>query len=104
MTLEAARSIREDFLQQYAFDDIDGYTPLDKQYALLKLIFSYEDRARKALMQGANVETLADLPVREMIGRAKTIPNDSYKAEFEKIEAELAAQIDKAVSDAANEN
>ena len=103
MTLEAARSIREDFLQQYAFDDIDGYTPLDKQYALLKLIFSYEDRARKALERGASIQTLADLPVREMIGRAKNIPYDSYRSEFEKIEAELSAQIDKAISDAANE-
>lgn len=103
MTLEVARSIREDFLQQYAFDDVDGYTPLDKQYALLKLIFSYEDRARKALTQGVGAQTLADLPVREAIGRAKAVPYENYKAEFEKIEAELAAEIDKAVADAAKE-
>ena len=103
MTLEVARSIREDFLQQYAFDDVDGYTPLDKQYALLRLIFSYEDRARKALKQGADVQTLADLPVREMIGRAKTVPYESYKEEFEKIEAELASETDSAVRAAAND-
>ncbi|MBR4296136.1 MAG: V-type ATP synthase subunit A [Clostridia bacterium] len=103
MTLEVARSIREDFLQQYAFDDIDGYTPLDKQYALLRLIFSYEDKARKAISEGADVQTIADLPVREAIGRAKAIPYENYKAEFEKIEAELASEIEKAVSEAQRE-
>ena len=103
LTLEVARSIREDFLQQYAFDDVDGYTPLDKQYALLRLIFSYEDRARKALSEGASVQKLADLPVREMIGRAKTIPYEGFKAEFDKIEAELASEIDSAVREAASE-
>ncbi len=100
LTLEAARSVREDFLQQYAFDDIDGYTPLPKQYALLRLIFSYEDKARAALMQGADINTLASLPSREAIGRAKSIPNDSFEAEFAKIEALVSSEISEAVAKA----
>ncbi len=103
LTLEVARSIREDFLQQYAFDDVDGYTPLDKQHALLRLIFSYEDKSRAALKKGVDAETLANLPAREMIGRAKTVPNESYKEEFEKIEAEISAEIDRAVRAAAED-
>lgn len=100
LTLEVARSVREDFLQQYAFDDIDGYTPLDKQYALLKLIFAYEDLSRKAVAQGADIQTLADLPVRELIGRAKSVPYENYKEEYAKIEETLKKQIDAAAAKA----
>ncbi len=103
LTLEVARSIREDFLQQYAFDDVDGYTSLDKQYALLKLIFAYEDKARAALQKGADVNKLASLPCREAIGRAKSVPGDGYKEAYAKTEALITAETDKAVAEAANE-
>lgn len=89
LTLEAARSIREDFLQQYAFDEVDGYTPLDKQYAMLKLVFAFEDAAREAAAKGADVGVLSELAVRERIGRAKNVPYDSYKSEY----AEIADEI-----------
>lgn len=93
LTLEVARSVREDFLQQFAFDDVDGYTPLDKQHAMLSLIFFYEDKARDAVKKGADVGRIADLPVREKIGRAKSVPYDSYKTEFAKIEDEIRAEV-----------
>ena len=97
LTMEVARSVREDFLQQFAFDEVDGFTQLDKQYALMNLIFAFEDRARTAVAEGADIERLVGLPVRERIGRAKSVPYASYKEEYEKIEAEMAEQISELV-------
>ena len=97
LTLEVARSLREDFLQQDAMSDNDSYSPLEKQCRLLRLIFSFEDKSRRALERGASIDEIADLPVRERIGRAKALPNDSYAPEFEKIEAELESELEAAI-------
>ena len=97
LTLEAARSLREDFLQQNAFEDGDSYTPLNKQCALLRLIFSFEDKCRRAIARGASVEEIADLPVREKIGRAKSAPVDSFEADYAEIEAELDRELEAAI-------
>ena len=98
LTLDVAQSIREDFLQQNAFLDIDSYTPLDKQCGILEMIFTYEDRARKAIEAGADIEDICSLPVHERIARAKTVPNDNYQNEFKAIKAEIAAQMDKLIA------
>ncbi len=99
LTLEAARSVREDFLQQNAFEDGDSYTSLDKQYRLIKLILSFYKKSGDALKRGADIEKIAELPVRERIGRAKSVAPEKYVSEFEDIDreisAELAALIDK---------
>ena len=98
MTLEVAQSIREDFLQQNAFEEDDSYTPLDKQAALIELIFSFEDKARRAIAAGVEIDRIAELSVREQIGRAKAVPYENYKAEYEKIDAELTRALDDLVS------
>ena len=97
LTLEVARSLREDFLQQDAMSDNDSYSPLEKQCRLLRLIFSFEDKSRRALERGASIDEIADLPVRERIGRAKALPNDGYAPEFEKIKAELESELEAAI-------
>ena len=97
LTLEAARSLREDFLQQNAFEDGDSYTPLNKQCALLRLIFSFEDKCRRAIARGASVDEIADLPVREKIGRAKSAPVYSFEADYTEIEAELDRELEAAI-------
>ena len=97
LTLESARSIREDFLQQNAFEDEDCYTALDKQYAMMGLVFAFEDKARRAIADGADIEKLSNLPVRERIGRFKAVPYADYKAEVEKITAEMTEQLDALV-------
>ena len=101
LTLEAARSVREDFLQQNAFEDGDSYTSLDKQYRLIKLILSFYKKSGDALTRGAEIEKIADLPVREKIGRAKSADPEKYVSEYEDIDreitAELAALTDKEV-------
>lgn len=91
LTLEVARSIREDFLQQNAFDETDSYASLDKQFALVELLFYFRDRAAEAIKRGCSIDKLADLPVREAIGRAKAIAEAEYKAVF----ADIRTRIDK---------
>ena len=71
LKLEAARSIREDFLHQNAFHEIDTYTSLKKQHMMMRLILSYYEDGSRALSDGANIEDLVNLPVREAIGRFK---------------------------------
>ena len=93
LTLEIARSIREDLLQQNAFEDGDSYTPLDKQYALMQLIFLFESEARAAIAAGVDPEEIINLPVREKIGRAKSAPYATYRQAFDAIGDEIHEQI-----------
>ena len=93
LTLEAARSVREDFLQQNAFEAGDSYTSLGKQDALLALILSFYHRAQKAVAAGADIQAVADLPVREKIGRAKSLPDEDYAAAYASIDAEADAAL-----------
>ena len=93
LTLEAARSVREDFLQQNAFEDGDSYTSLDKQYRLIKLILSFYKKSGDVLKRGADIEKIAELPVRERIGRAKSVAPEKYVSEFEDIDREISAEL-----------
>jgi V/A-type H+-transporting ATPase subunit A len=92
LTLEVARSIREDYLHQNAFDDVDTYTSLSKQARMLGLILDYYNRGLAALDAGADFSKVTSLPVRERIGRAKYIPEDEV-SQFDKIETELSEQM-----------
>ncbi|MDD2503778.1 MAG: V-type ATP synthase subunit A, partial [Clostridia bacterium] len=85
LKMEAARSIREDYLHQNAFHEIDTYTPLEKQYLMIKLIMEYYIRAAEALNQGADIEGLVQLPVREQIGRFKYVTMDGIQEEDDSI-------------------
>ncbi len=93
LIMEAARSIREDFLQQDAMDPDDSYCPLEKQYELLELILSFYRKGTEAISKGADIEKISTLPVREKIGRAKMISAAEYKEEYRKIEKELSDEL-----------
>lgn len=95
LTLEIARSLREDFLQQDAFSDIDAYASLGKQFALVKLIFYFRDKAEDALARGADVQKISTLPVLEAIGRAKSTAEEDYNRVF----AEIRERIDRELSE-----
>ena len=97
LTLDVAQSIREDFLQQNAFVDVDSYTPLEKQHRMLDLIFTYEDQARRAIIAGADIEDICSLPVHERIGRAKSVSNTDYNREFDDILTEIKAETKKLI-------
>jgi len=76
MTLETAKSIREDFLHQNAFHKVDTYSPIDKQYEMMKLILHFHQRGLAAIEAGVDTAALFKLPVREDIARAKYLPNE----------------------------
>ncbi len=92
LTMEVARSIREDYLHQNAFDEVDTYTSPEKQYHMLRLILLFGDKGAQALDGGANLSLVLSLPVRERIGRAKYIHEEGM-AEFNQIESDLNTQI-----------
>ena len=94
VTLEAARSIREDYLQQDAFNDVDTYATLNKQYRMLRLIMGFYYKAREAVRAGAGINEIFSLPVRERIGRAKFVPEEKVSQVFDEMEKELEAQMD----------
>jgi V/A-type H+-transporting ATPase subunit A len=98
LTLEAAKSIREDYLHQNAFHDIDTYTSMHKQYRLLRLILQFFYKGREVLEAGANIKEIFDLPARERIGRAKYIAEDKVNDDYAVIENELNKQMDALVS------
>lgn len=93
--LEACKSIREDYLHQNAFHDIDTYTSMNKQFKLMRLIMGYYNLAKDAIGKGAPFNDLIDLPVREKIGRFKYIEEDKIDNAFDEIMKELK----KAVAD-----
>ncbi len=93
LKMEAARSIREDFLHQNSFHEVDTYTSLKKQYMMMKLVNAFYDRAVEALGQGASLQKLISMPVREQIGRFKYVTEDALDEEYKKVDGELSAQI-----------
>ncbi len=100
LKLEAARSIREDFLHQNSFHEIDTYTPLEKQYLLMKLVLAYYNDSVKALNRGADVEQLVKLPVRERIGRFKYTTPDRIEEEYRSVLSDLAVELSNTVKEA----
>ena len=93
LKMEAARSIREDFLHQNSFHEVDTYTSLDKQYMMMDLVLAYYDQSVEALEKGAKLQNLINLPVREQIGRFKYVTEDEIQKEYEKVTEELHIEI-----------
>ena len=94
LTLEVARMVREDFLQQNAFMDVDGYSSYDRQEKLLAMILHYEKLCRDAIAKGAPVMALFQIPAREKIGRAKSVEAEEYPQVYQQIEQEMAQEIE----------
>ncbi len=93
LKMEAARSVREDFLHQLAFHEVDTYTSLKKQLYMMRLILDYYDECKKALEKGADIEELANLSERESVGRFKYTPEDEIDMRYELVLQKLNAQI-----------
>ena len=104
LTLEIARMLREDFLQQNAFMDVDSYSSFDRQMRLLALILHYETLCRDAIGKGVALPALFAIPARERLGWAKYAAADEYAANYEQVHtemgSEIAALIEKAGEDA----
>lgn len=98
LKMETARSIREDFLHQLAFHEVDTYSSLRKQYLMMKLVLRFYDGSLDALKKGADIEKLVSIPSRESIGRFKYVPEkdieDTYKTVCAAIDSEIKAAVD----------
>ncbi len=93
LKLESARSVREDYLQQNAFDETDTYTSLYKQFRLLELVLYFYEKGKEGLLSGANIKDLISLPVRAAIGRAKYLPEDEAERSFDDLMETVRAQV-----------
>lgn len=99
LTMDVAKMLREDFLQQNAFVDVDNYSSYYRQARLLSIILQFNDQCRRAISAGVSFERLAKLEVRERIARAKTVPEAEHTAAYAQIAADMAAQIKEASHD-----
>ena len=91
--LDVARMLREDYLQQSAYDDVDTYTSIGKQYRMLKAILSFADQEQEAIGKGATVQEVAKLPVRQKLSRMKWIPEAGLKDAFDALELEMSSAL-----------
>lgn len=98
LKLETTKSIREDFLQQNAFHEVDTFCSLEKQSKMLKIVLDFYDEGLRALNSGAYLKEIASIPVRDKIARMKYIPEDEMKEQLNNIQTELKANIDKLIS------
>ena len=98
LKMEAARSIREDFLHQNSFHEVDTYTSLRKQYMMMELVLGFYNKSMEALKQGASVDKLIKMPVREAIGRFKYTHEDNIESEFDRINNQLSLEIANTLS------
>ena len=98
LTMETAKMIREDFLQQNAFVDEDAYSSYGKQFKLLDMILKFDEMGRAALEKGAEMKGIFTISAREKIGRAKMIAPDKYEAEFAAIVADMKKEIDAVIA------
>lgn len=95
-TMETARSLREDFLHQNAFHEIDTYSSSNKMYRMLKLILCFHNEGHIALSQGLMFKTVFALPIRDRIAKAKYL-SESNESDFDQMEADITAEIAKAL-------
>ncbi len=100
LTLESARMVREDFLQQNSFMDVDSYSSYDRQAQLLAMILGYDKLCRAAIAKGAPTMELFGIPARERIGRAKSVPVEQYQQEYADIRVQMEREIDEVVEKA----
>jgi V/A-type H+-transporting ATPase subunit A len=98
LKLEVAKTIREDYLQQNAFHEVDTYASLDKQYKMLKLVITFHHEAEKALNAGVYLKNILEMKVRDKIARAKYIP-ETEMSKIDDIYIELSDQVEKLITE-----
>ena len=96
ITMEAARSVREDFLHQLAFHEVDTYSSLKKQLLMMRLVMAFYNRSLAALSNGADALKIVSMPVRERIGRFKYVKESDIEKEYDEIITELERSLENA--------
>ena len=103
LILETARSIREDFLHQNSFHEVDTYTSLHKQYRMMKLILTFYKEANEAIKQGVTIRKLTKMDVIERIGRAKYVEEMNVDKSYDEIEREIKTEVAELIRKGADE-
>jgi V/A-type H+-transporting ATPase subunit A len=93
LTLETAKMIREDYLQQNAFVEVDSYSSYERQGLMLEMVLDYDSLARNALIRGASIRDLTRIEVRARIARAKSVAETEFRADYAQIAHDMADQI-----------
>ena len=94
LTLETAKMLREDFLQQNGFMEVDWYSSYERQDKMIQMILDYDKLCRAAIEKGANVSELFTIPFREKMGRAKSVPDDQFPTVYADMAREMEEQIE----------
>ena len=97
LTLETAKMLREDFLQQNGFMEVDWYSSYERQDKMIQMILDYDKLCRAAIEKGAATAELFAIPFREQMGRAKSVPDDRYAAVY----ADMAREMEEQIADIA---
>jgi V/A-type H+-transporting ATPase subunit A len=95
LLLEATRMIREDFLQQFAYDEVDTYCPLEKQIGMLAIILDFYDGALELVQSGIGVDQLREMKVRGEIARMKLIPQGRFADEAKRIRGMMKEEFSR---------
>ena len=96
LKLEAARSVREDYLHQNGFPDVDTYTSTKKEFLMMSAILEFYDKGLAAIKNGADIEDIVSAPARERIGRIKYVDEAQIEAEFKSAIEQLGAELEAA--------
>ena len=94
LTLETAKMLREDFLQQNGFMEVDWYSSYERQDKMIQMILDYDKLCRAAIEKGATVSELFNIPFREKMGRAKSVPDDQFPTVYADMAREMEEQIE----------
>ena len=94
LTLETAKMLREDFLQQNGFMEVDWYSSYERQDKMIQMILDYDKLCRAAIEKGANVSELFVIPFREKMGRAKSVPDDQFPTVYAEMAREMEEEIE----------
>ena len=91
--LESARMIRENYLQQSAFHEVDTYCPGKKQYEMLRLMLKFSDKIQEAVEKNVHIDDIISIKSRETLARMGTVPNEEFEKRFKKLEQEMEKEI-----------
>ncbi|MBN1762087.1 MAG: V-type ATP synthase subunit A [Methanomicrobia archaeon] len=94
-TLEVARMIREDFLQQNAYHDIDSFCSLEKQYLMAKIVLQWYNHANELIERGIGIEKIEGMKIKDTIARMKYVPSDEFGKKYEEITGEMKREFDE---------
>ncbi len=97
--LESARMLREDFLQQSAFHDVDTYCPKKKQYEMLRIMLKFSDLIQSAIEKNVHMDDIISIKSRESLARMGTVPNKEFEKRFKKVEQDLEKEIESLIKE-----